>query len=153
MLKNDTVEGNLKANRVSWPWEDRIRWVEWRVRELTIENGNYVDERGKWLLEGVAAGGRKFLIHDAVAEYAVWLLKARDGLSWHQIAYRLFPSANEQTVEKLELRIRRIFRRVEKKHPGSNCYEPSRFSKEEIFLLEAVMCGAVPIYISQTGNE
>jgi hypothetical protein len=94
MSKNDTVEGD-QARRTPWPQEDRIRWIEWRVRERTIQNGKYTDERAKWLLEEKEAGGRKFTLRDEVADYAVWLLHVRDGLSWHQIAYRFFAKATE----------------------------------------------------------
>ncbi len=95
MVKSNIVEGPIEAAewQSSWPPEDCIRWVEWRIRELTIKSGQYIDERGKWLLEEKAAGGRRLAPGDKVADYAVWLLKVRDKLSWHQIAYRFFPFA------------------------------------------------------------
>jgi hypothetical protein len=125
----------------------RISWVEWRVRELTIRNGAYVDDRGKWLLEEKMAGGRKFSLGDKVAEYAVWLLKTRDGLSWHQIAYRFFVLANEQEIEKLESRLRRVYDRVERSHPGSTKYKPPRLSELDKLTMEAVRLGAIPVFL------
>jgi hypothetical protein len=137
--KNDTVP------RLAWPKEDQIRWVEWRIREQTIQEGKYVDERGKWLLEEGAAGGRKFALEDNIADYAVWLLKERDGLSWHQIAYRFFPAATEEGIETFESRVRRAYDRVERNHPGSKNFKPRPLSKEDKLLLQAVIHGAIPI--------
>ena len=150
MVKNDIVDGLDAANdlRISWPREDCIRWVEWRIRELTIQNGQYIDGRGKWLLEENAAGGRRLALGDKVADYAVWLSKVRDKLSWHQIAYRFFPSATEEDIEKYELRVRRAFKRVEQNHEGSRKYKPKRFFENDKLLLQAVMQGAIPDYIS-----
>jgi len=52
MIENDTAEAHVSSvSRIPWPPEDRIRWVEWRIRELTIRRGKYVDDRGRWLLE------------------------------------------------------------------------------------------------------
>jgi hypothetical protein len=31
--KNDTVP------TFAWPKEDKIRWIEWRIRELTVQEG------------------------------------------------------------------------------------------------------------------
>lgn len=129
--KNDTVA------TVPWQQDDRIRWVEWRIRELTIQGGRYVDERGKWLLEEIAAGGRKFVLEDQVGDYAVWLLKERDGLSWHQIAYRFFPAATEEEIEVFESRVRRAFKRVERNHPGSKQFKPPPLSQAVKLLLQA----------------
>ena len=131
-----------------WPEDDRIRWIEWRVRELTIQRGQYIDARGKWILEEKGAAGRKFTLGDEVSDYAVWILKIRDGLSWHQIAYRFYPSATEREIEKYELRVRRAYDRVERNHPGSAKYLLPRLHKDTRLLLQAVMLGAIPIYIS-----
>jgi hypothetical protein len=151
MVKNDTVETPCVAgNRIPWKREDCIRWVEWRVGELTVERGKYVDERGRWLLEENAAGGRKLAPGDKVADYAVWLLKVRDGLSWHQIAYRFFPSATEEDIDKYELRVRRIYNRIERNHPGSKTFKPPRLSERDKLLLQAVMLGVIPVYVSAT---
>jgi hypothetical protein len=140
------------SDTVDHPWskENRIRWVEWRVRELTIEEGQYIDERGKWLLEEKAAGGRKLMWGDQVADYAVWLLKERDGLSWHQIAYRFFPSATEAEIEKYESKVRRAYARVERHHDGSKNFKASPLSKDETQLLETLMLGVkvIPIEIA-----
>ncbi len=137
--KNDTVP------TFAWPREDKIRWVEWRIRELTIQEGKYVDQRGKWLLEEKASGGRKLTLGDKVADYAVWLLKERDGLSWHQIAYRFFPAATEEEIETFESRVRRVYDRVERNHPGSKQFKPTPLSKEDKLLLQAVSHGAILI--------
>jgi hypothetical protein len=154
MNKNDIVGTPCQQeNADQWAKEDRIRWVEWRVRELTIKNGKYVDERGKWLLDEKAAGGRKFAPGDKVADYAVWLLKVRDNLSWHQIAYRFFSSATEENIEKYELRVRRMFNRVEQNHEGSKKYRPKRLSEHDKLLLQAVMLGAIPVYVSDEPNS
>ena len=126
----------------SWGQEDRIRWVEWRVRELTIEAGEYVDERGRLLLEAKAAGGRRPTLGDKVVDYAVWLLKERDGLSWHQIAYQFFATANEKQIETYESRVRRAYYRVERSHPGSKQFKPTPLSERDKLLLQAVMLGA-----------
>jgi len=153
-VKSDTVESRSpEGDSIGWPLDDRIRWVEWRVRELTIKKGQYVDQRGRWLLEEKAAGGRKFVLSDKVADYAVWLLKVRDGLSWHQIAYRFFPGATEGEIEKHESKVRRAFARVEKHHPGSEAYVPQKLSERDEMLLEAVMLGVIPVYISDTADE
>jgi hypothetical protein len=125
-----------------WRHEDRVRWVEWRVREVTIEGGKYVDERGKYLIEEKAAGGRHLAWGDKVADYAVWLLKDRDGLSWHQIAYRFFPAVIEEQIETYESRVRRAYDRVERSHPGSKQYKPAPLSKEDRVLVQAMMFGA-----------
>jgi hypothetical protein len=149
MAKNNTADtSRVSEGRIPWPVEDCIRWVEWRIRELTIRSGKYVDERGRWLLEEKAVGGRKLVPGDKVADYAVWLLKLRDGLSWHQIAYRFFPSAPEKDVEKYELRVRRMYGRVERNHPGSRVFKPRRISQEDKLLLHSVMLGVTPLYIS-----
>jgi hypothetical protein len=149
MSKNDIVNEQEQTNtRTPWSKDDCVRWTEWRVRELTIQNGKYIDDRGKFLLEEKAGGGRKFTLGDAVADFAVWLLKARDGLSWHQIAYRFFPSANEQEIGKYELRVRRAYDRVERNHPGRKEFEPPSLSKSDKILLQAVMLGAIPIAAS-----
>jgi hypothetical protein len=137
--KNDTVP------TFAWPKEDRITWVEWRIRERTIREGKYVDQRGKWLLEEKAAGGRKLAPGDEVADYGIWLLKDRDGLSWHQIAYRFFPAATEEEIETFESRVRRAYDRVERSHPGSKNFKPGRLSEEDKLLLQAVSHGAILI--------
>lgn len=128
---------------VPWPREDRIRWVEWRIRELTIQGGRYVDERGKWLLEEKAARGRKFVPGDQVGDYAVWLLKERDGLSWHQIAYRFFPGATEEVIETFKSRVRRAYKRVERNHPGSKYFKPPRLSQEAKLRLQVFANGGI----------
>ena len=129
MHKNNTAKAQSSTpDRVSWPLDDRIRWIEWRVRELTIKNGEYVDERGRWLLDEKEAGGRKLTLNDEVANYAVWLLKVRDNLSWHQLAYRFFPWATEDSVEGYESRLRRAYNRVEHNHPGSKNFKPAHHS-------------------------
>lgn len=151
MNENDTVRANSEPRRREpWPLDDCIRWIEWRVRELTIKSGVYFDERGRWLIEQTAMGGRKLALGDEVADYAVWLLKARDGLSWHQIAYRFFPTANETEIEKCESRVRRAYARVEKHHPGSEAYVPEKRSERDEMLLDAVMIGVIPIYVSSS---
>ena len=132
---------------MAWPEDDRIRWVEWRVRELTIRNGQYFDERGRWLLEEKAAGGRKLALGDEIADYAVWLLKVRDKLSWHQIAYRFFSTATEGEIETYESRLRRVYQRVETRHPGTVHFRPPRLSPEEQLLVECLRYGVVPIYL------
>jgi hypothetical protein len=147
MVKNNTADtACLEGN--PWKQEDCIRWVEWRVRELTIQNGEYVDERSRWLLDEKTSGGRRLALGDEVADYAVWLLKVRDGLSWHQIAYRFFPFATEEVIEKYELKVRRMYNRVERKHPGSKMFKPPRLSKDDELLLRAVMLGIIPIYVT-----
>lgn len=138
-IKNDTVP------RFAWPKEDKIRWIEWRIRELTIQQGKYVDQRGKWLLKEKAAGDRKLALGDKVADYAVWLLKERDGLSWHQIAHMVFPAATEEEIETFESRVRRAYDRVERNHPGSKQFKPTPLSKEDKPLLQAVVHRAIPI--------
>jgi hypothetical protein len=124
-----------------WPLDDRVRWVEWRVRELTIEAGQYVDERGKLLLETKAAGGQKLTWGDKVADYAVWLLKERDGLSWHQIAYQFFPWAVEKQIETYESKVRRAYYRVERNHPGSKRFRPKPLSERDRLFLQAAIFG------------
>ena len=135
--KNDTVP------TFAWPKEDKIRWIEWRIRELTIQEGKYVDQRGRWLLEEKAAGDRKLALGDKVADYAVWLLKERDGLSWHQIAHRFFPAATDEEVETFESRVRRVYGRVERNHPGSKQFKSTPLSKEDKMLLQAIRHGAI----------
>jgi len=154
MTKNDIVNDQEQPKTpIPWPKDDCVRWIEWRVRELTIENGNYIDERGKFLLDEKAGGGRRFTLGDAVADYAVWLLKARDGLSWHQIACRFFPSATEEEIGKYESRIRRVYDRVERSHPGSEAFEPPPLSESEKVLLEAVMMGVMPIEVACASDD
>lgn len=133
--------------RIPWSLEDRIRWIEWRIRELTICKGNYVDDRGKWLIEKKNAEGRKFILGDQVAEYAVWLLHVRDKQSWHQLAFRFFSDATEQDIDKYELRLRRAYNRVERNHPGSSAYRPRRLSERDKLLLQAISAGVIPVYL------
>src|SRR6516165_3824970 len=134
MAKNNTADtSRVSEGRIPWPVEDCIRWVEWRIRELTIFKGKYVDERGRWLLEEKAAGGRKFTPGDKVADYALWLLHARDDVSWHQLACKFFPSATEEEIEKFEMRVRRVFDRVERNHPGSKRFTPHPLSSQDEF--------------------
>lgn len=132
--KSDTVNHR-------WPREDRIRWVEWRVAELTVELGKYTDERGRLLLDRKSPLGHKLPWGDKLADYAVWLFKERDGLSWHRIAYLFFPSATEASIETFESKVRRAYARVERSHPGSKFYKPKPFSKEDMLLLRAAMFG------------
>jgi hypothetical protein len=149
MHKNNTAKAqSSNPDRVSWPLDDRIRWIEWRVRERTIKNGEYVDERGRWLLDEKEAGGRKLTLNDEVANYAVWLLKVRDNLSWHQLAYRFFPWATEDGIEGYESRLRRAYNRVEQNHPGSKNFKPAPLSEYDKIALEAVLSGIIPIYVS-----
>ena len=148
MAKNDTIEqSNGTAQRAPWPQEDCIRWVEWRIRELTVRNAHYVDDRGKWLLECKEAGGRRFTLGDKVADYAVWLLKLRDNLKWHQIAYRFFPQATEQDIETYKLRVRRVYDRVERGHPGSKKFKPPRLSEQDKLLIQAISAGVIPVFL------
>ena len=140
------------ADRISWGLEDRIRWVEWRIRELTISQGKYVDERGRWLLEEKAVGGRKLEPGDQLADYAAWILHARGDLSWHQLAYRFFPFATEEHIEGYKSKVRRMSERVERKHPGSKLFRPSPLSREDKHLLNAVMLGVVPVYLEKDGR-
>jgi hypothetical protein len=136
---SDTAE----TQNTGWPREDRIRWVEWRIRELTIKAGKYIDERGRWLLEDKAGAGRKFPWRDKdeITDYAVWLLKYRDDLSWHQLAYRFFPTPTEDHIEGQESKIRRAFSRVERK------FKPGPFPEHEKLLMQAVMQGAIPVFV------
>ncbi len=85
-----------------------------------------------------------------MADYAVWLLKVRDDLSWHQSAYRFFPTATEEDIEKYELRVRRVYDRVERNHPGSKKFKPPRLSERDKLLLQVVMLGVIPVYVSAT---
>ena len=117
------------------------------AHEETVAEGEYIDERGRWLLEESAARGQQLTPLDVVADYAVWLLKVRDKLSWHQIAYRIFPFATEPHKEGYESRVRRMFNRVEKSHPGSKSFKRTPLSKEDKMTLQAIMLGVVPIYI------
>lgn len=154
IAKNDTVNTPcMEGNHIPWPQEDCIRWVEWRVRELTIEGGEYVDERGRWLLEGKGVGGRKLAPGDMVADYAVWLLKERDGLSWHQIAYRFFPTATEDVIEKYESRVRRVHERIERNHPGSKNFKQPRITELDKVLLQAITLGVFPVFIADTTSS
>lgn len=102
-----------------------------------------MDERGKWLLEEKVAGNRKLELGDTVADYAVWLLKERDGLSWHQIAYRFFPAATEEETETFESKVRRSFNRVERNHPGSKQFKPRPLTDEGKLLLQAMTHGVM----------
>jgi len=88
-----------------------------------------------------------------VTDYSVWLLKERDGLSWHQIAYRFFPSATEEDIEIYESRVRRMHGRVERNHPGSNAFKLRPLSQQDKLLLRAVMLGVTPFYISAPPAE
>lgn len=152
--KFDTEAGqSALRDSIGWPLDDRIRWVEWRVRELTIKDGHYTNERGRWLLEEKAAGGNRFVLGDEIADYAVWLLKVRDTLSWHQIAYRFFPGATEAEIEKYESKVRRAYTRVEKHHPGSEAYVPEKLSEHDEVLLQAVMLGVIPVYVSNSPDD
>jgi hypothetical protein len=154
MTKNNTADtSRVSEGRIPWPVEDCIRWVEWRIRELTIRRGKYVDERGRWLLEEKAAGGRKLVLGDKVADYAVWLLKVRDGLSWHQLAYRFFPHATEENIGKYKLKVRRARDRVESNHRGSKKFNARPLSRQDKLLLQAVMLGVTPVYISAMPNS
>jgi hypothetical protein len=149
MNKNDTAkDGPEVPKRLGWSEDQRISWVEWRVRELTIRSGKYIDERGRWLFEEKAAGGRKFNLGDQVADYAVWLLHVRDDQSWHQLAYRFFPNATEEDVDKYEQRLRRVYRRIERQHPGTHAYKPPRLSERDTVVLQAIYAGVIPIYVT-----
>jgi hypothetical protein len=77
---------NLKE---SWPREDRIRWVEWKIqqrmgaekekpgeaREFDLNLGRELDKQG---------------IPDRQS-LEVWLAKERDDRSWRQIVIKYFP--------------------------------------------------------------
>ena len=43
-------------------------------------------------------GRPKVYLRRQLVDYAVWLLHVRDGLCWHQIAYRFFPKATEEDI-------------------------------------------------------
>src|SRR5260370_25686426 len=144
MTKSDTVRKALRPkNAFPWGREDCIRWIEWRTRELTVKDGKYTDERALWLLEKKAADGRHVGFGDALADYAIWLLKVRDGLTRHQIVYQCFPKADERIIETLESRVRRRFMKVERNHPGSAHFVPHRLTKQEKFMLEIAMTGVM----------
>ena len=65
---------------MGWPKEDRIRWVEWRLKErIAKESGRYADR-------DLSAEG----VPDRIS-LEVWLAKERDGLSWQQIVIKYFP--------------------------------------------------------------
>jgi hypothetical protein len=77
-------------------------------------------------------------------------MKERDALSWHQIAYRFFPSATEEDIEKYESKVRRIYNRIEKNHPGSKTFKRPRLSECDRVVLQAITSGVIPIYVSST---
>lgn len=62
-----------------WPKEDRIRWVEWRIRERIAKELGRSDRD----LDSEGIPDKNSL--------EVWLAKERDGLSWQQIAIKYFP--------------------------------------------------------------
>jgi hypothetical protein len=70
---------------------------------------------------------------------------AHHPLSWHQLAYRFFPSAAEMDIEKYESQVRRMYNRVAKKLPGSVLFKPPRLSKYDRIVLQAVMIGIIPV--------
>jgi hypothetical protein len=120
-MSQKKAENNTEDH--SFSVEDRRRYVEWEVRRLTIKNGEYTDERGKWLLEGKSLKP-EWKEGDELTDFAVWLLKER-GKSWHQIPhYFVFsPPANEENIETYESRARRAYDRVERRHPGSKSFK------------------------------
>jgi hypothetical protein len=128
-----------------WSEADRIRWIQYRIWDVAVKNGKYTDDRARWIIEKKAAGGRQVGFGDAVSDYAIWLLKVRDKLSWHQIAYRCFREANEANIETLESRVRRKFNSVERRHPGSASFVPRRLTKKEKLVLEILTSGVMSI--------
>jgi hypothetical protein len=121
-----------------------LSFSEYRIWEISVKNGNYTDERARWIVEKKAAAGRQIGFGDPLADYAIWLLKVRDGLSWHQIAYRCFPKASERIIETLESRLRRRFNKVERNHPGSENFVPRKLTKHEKLILEILTIGVMP---------
>src|SRR5713226_1969776 len=106
-----------------WPKEDRIRWVEERLRDrVAQESGRaeYVDLPEEF-------PGRKSL--------EVWLAKERDGQSWQQIVIKHFPEyVKRKTPSKSAgiSRARRAYMLVER------ALEPSRKSSLRWWLDERI---------------
>ncbi len=140
MHKNDTPENapNDAPNCHPWPKVDRIRWVEWRVRRLTIYDGRYIDDRGRLLLEErrkelklkltfrVKSNARP----DQVAYYAVWLFyeigkEEKKNLSWGKISRALFGDA----TEAFRLRARRMHKQVERELLKAEIVRPRAMPK------------------------
>jgi hypothetical protein len=63
-----------------------------------IDFGSTIDFFSRRLVLQVK--GQKIVTELVTDGTVVWLLEVRDGLSWHQIAYRFFTSANEESIEK-----------------------------------------------------
>lgn len=76
------------VQKVAWPKEDEIRWVEWRIGEReTIAKGRMpdFDKRGNCDL----------------VDYHAWLLHERDHCSFQKIGDQLFPNCNEPDARKM----------------------------------------------------
>src|SRR5439155_15248328 len=89
---------------MGWPKEDRIRWVEWRLKErIAKESGRHADR-------DLDAEG----IPDRIT-LEVWLAKERDGLSWQQIAIKYFPQYTHDGQKSAGVsKARRVYMLVER---------------------------------------
>src|SRR2546422_11121861 len=86
-----------------WPKEDRIRWVEWRLRERIAKESGRSDRD----LDAEKVPDRISL--------QVWLAKERDGLSWQQIVIKYFPQYAEHEKRLAGMsKARRVYMLVER---------------------------------------
>lgn len=87
---------------MTWPKEDRIRWVEWRLNEWdSLKSGRREpDPEFERSLP-------------AVKDLEVWLTKERDELSWQQTAIKHFPECTRRSQTAATSMARRAHSRIE----------------------------------------
>ena len=86
--------------RSTWPQEDRIRWVEQRLKEWdSVESGRRPKDFAEQLPER--------------NDLEVWLGKEREGLSWQQVAIRYFPDCFKRSKNAGMSMARRAHGRIE----------------------------------------
>jgi hypothetical protein len=86
--------------RLTWPKEDCIRWVEWRLNEWnSVESERRPREFTRTL--------------PAKLDLYVYLAKERDQLSWQQVAIKYFPELLKRSKAAAISAARRAHERIE----------------------------------------
>ena|SRR5271166_5036364 len=79
---------NAGIQRATWPKDDEIRWVQYRIREREAIEGGITPN---WEKKGECS----------LVDYRAWLLHEKDGLSFQKIGELLFSNCKEPDNQKM----------------------------------------------------
>lgn len=100
------------------------------MRELSIESGKVIDQRGAELIGEAAKTVGRYNWGDTIADCGVWLLKERDDWSWREIAIKFFGSADNKYV----MRVRLAHGRIEREYFSTeNLHKKPRSKSNETY--------------------